>query len=45
MSEAAEPAVDQTRVKPSVITFMVLALGVQALWVVLLIWLAIHALL
>jgi hypothetical protein len=44
-SEAAEPAAQQTRVKPSVIAFIVLAVSVQGLWVAFLIWLAIRRLL
>jgi hypothetical protein len=43
MSQAAEPAAQQTRVKPSVIVFIALAIGVQGLWLAFLIWLAIRA--
>jgi hypothetical protein len=43
MSEAAETADKQTRAKASAIAFIVLAIGVQGLWVIFLIWLAIRA--
>jgi hypothetical protein len=42
VSEAAEPAARQAQFTPFVIAFIVLAAGIQGLWMAFLIWLAIR---